>query len=420
MMIDESIREEILSKRPLQLPMWFLGLLLLFILAGVAVFIARIMGSNPGEAWQIYLVNFIFWTGIAQGGVVFACALRITSAKWGRPIMRVAEALGSFLPVSFLLLLILFLGKDYILPYATQDYGAKEAWLNIPFVAAREVGGVLILFSLSLLYLYYSLREDLGGTKYALSGLAAWVALGWKGEDERAHCYTKLSTLSPIITLLYAIVFSFLAFDFMMSLDPHWVSTLFGVYYVEASFLGAIGMIVVLSIMVRKHLTLQDYITNIQFRDLGRLMFGFSLGWAYLFFSQFLTIWYGNMPEEAHFLIARLKEQPFQSVAWVVISCVFFFPLIALLPRTNKVVTPIFAFIAAVSLAGLWLEKFVIIIPTFTPQFHISLAQLVITLGFLSAFILMFSLFVKAFPIMPLGDPYFAGKIKSQGSSGGH
>ncbi|MCH8029538.1 MAG: hypothetical protein IH874_06365 [Candidatus Dadabacteria bacterium] len=417
--MDVDIREEILSKRPERLPIWFLSLLLLFVAAGVAAFITQITGPKADEAWQIFLVNFIFWTGIAQGGVVFSCTVRVTRGKWGPPLMRISESFGAFLPVSFVLLIVLFLGKDHILPYATQDYHNKELWLNMPFVIGRHVVGLAILFSLSLLYLYYSLRQDLGGAGEKLKGLAGWIASSWGGEEEREKLWSKLLRLAPAIVLLFTVSFSFISWDFMMSLDPHWFSTLFGPYYFVASFLGAIGMTIVLSIMVKNRLGLEAYITPSQHQDMGKLMFGFSLAWTYMFFSQFLVIWYANMPEETVFLIKRVQEQPFKTVSWVVICCCFFFPLVSLLPRTNKVVAPIFAFIAAVSLSGLWLEKFVLVVPSFTHHFHISIVQAVITLGFLSAFILVFSLFVKAFPIVPVGDPLFRGWGDSN-DSGGH
>jgi hypothetical protein len=102
-----------------------------------------------------------------------------------------------------------------------------------------------------------------------------------------------------------------------------------------------------------------------------------------------------------------------------VISCCFFFPLVTLLPKTNKIVTPIIAFIATVSLGGLWLEKFVLVTPSLSPEIHFGWVQILITLGFFSAFMLTFLFFIKNFPILPVGDPLFSGKIGAR-HSGGH
>ncbi|MGH7889460.1 MAG: hypothetical protein ACRENF_02795, partial [Thermodesulfobacteriota bacterium] len=148
--MDERVREEILSKRP-ELPKLLLLVLVLLIGLGIFTFVSRAIGPDGKEAWQIYLVNFIFWTGVALGGIAFSCALRLTQGRWGRPLLRISEALGSFVPVSFILLLVLLLvGKDHVLPYATQHYHhPKDIWLNMSFVTARQIIGFLALFTLS-------------------------------------------------------------------------------------------------------------------------------------------------------------------------------------------------------------------------------------------------------------------------------
>jgi hypothetical protein len=278
------------------------------------------------------------------------------------------------------------------------------------FVFARNVIGLLILSVLSFLYLYYSLRQDLGGAGGRVSGISGWIASGWNGEADRKKCWSMLSKLAPAIALVYAAVFSVISWDFMMSLNPVWFSTLFGPYYFIASLLGAMGATIVLSVMVRKYLHLQDYMTEYQFYDIGKLFLGLSMFWVYLYFSQFLAIWYANLPEEIGFLIERIQTEPFRTLSWVVISCCFFFPFVTLIPRTNKIVTPILAFIATVSLTGLWLEKFVLVIPSFSDEIRFGGIQILITLGFFAAFLLTFTLFIRTFPIIPLGDPFFSGK----------
>jgi len=416
--MDENIRQEIVLKKVGRVPGWIIALFGLVAMVGIGVFVLEIVGGKADEAWQIFLVNFVFWTGLAQGGIILSCALRITHGKWGRPLLRVSEAMGAFLPVSFLLLFVVFLGREHILPYATEDYHNKAGWLSMPFVILRQTLGLAILFTLSLAYVYYSLRQDLGGLGDKLKGIAAWVASDWKGDADSALCWKRIESFAPAIVILFFLFFSLVAFDFMMSLDPHWFSSLFGVFYCVGSFLGAICLTVILSIFVRNHLGLSDYITQTQYRDIGRLMFAFSLAWTYMFFSQFMVIWYANMPEETAFVIKRINEPPFQTLSWVVLSLCFFFPVVALIPRTNKVILPVLAFIATVLLSGLWLEKVTLIVPSLTPNLHISGPQIIITLGFLALFLLMFSLFAKVFPMVPVGDPLFKGKISSR--QGGH
>jgi len=413
--MDDKIRDDILAKRSL-IPSWSIYLFLIIAVIGFGTFAFKIMGSNPEKAWEIFLINFLFWTGIAQAGIVFSCILRITNARWARPLLRISEGLGSFLPISLILLLIVFAGRDYILPYATEHYHyPKDVWLNMTFVIGRNVIGFIILLILSFFYLYYSLRQDLGGVGDKLNGLAGWIASGWSGEDERKAIWKKLGRFAPAILIFYALVFSFFAWDLIMSLDPHWFSTLFGPYYFMSSFVAALATTIILSIMLRRRLGLEEYLDDHHYHDIGKMLQGFSLFWVYLFFSQLLPIWYANMPEETVFVIKRVQEEPFQQLAWAVLACCFIFPFLSLMPRTNKIVKPIVVFIAGVSLIGFWLDKFVLVVPSLSNTINIGITQILITLGFLGAFVMMFLLFIRAFPSIPVGDPFFGGKVKSGG-----
>ncbi len=413
--MDDKIRDDILAKRSL-IPSWSIYLFLIIAVVGFGTFAFKIMGSNPENAWEIFLINFLFWTGIAQAGIVFSCILRITNARWARPLLRISEGLGSFLPISLILLLIVFAGRDYLLPYATEHYHyPKDVWLNMTFVIGRNVIGFIILLILSLFYLYYSLRQDLGGAGNKLSGFAGWIASKWSGEDERKAIWKKLGQLAPAVIIFYVLVFSFFAWDLIMSLDPYWFSTLFGPYYFMSSFVAALGTTIILSIMLRRRLGLEEYLDDHHYHDIGKMLQGFSLFWVYLFFSQLLPIWYANMPEETVFVIKHIQEEPFKQLAWAVLTCCFIFPFLSLMPRTNKIVKPIVVFIAGVSLIGFWLDKFVLVVPSLSNTINIGITQILITLGFLGAFVMMFLLFMRAFPSIPVGDRFFGGKVKSGG-----
>ena len=410
--MDDHIRDEILAKRSL-IPSWSVYLSLAIAIVGFGTFVFNIMGSEDSAkaAWEIFLINFLYWTGIAQAGIIFSCIMRITNARWARPLLRVSEGLGAFLPISFVLLIVVFLGRDYILPYATEHYHhPRDIWLNMTFVVARNLILFGILIILSAIYLYYSLRQDLGGISDKLDGIAAWIGSGWSGEEERTTLWRRLGQYAPAVIIFYALSFSFIAWDLIMSLDPLWFSTLFGPYYFMGSFLGAIGATIILSIMLRRKLGLEEYLVDTHYHDMGKLLQGFSLFWVYMFFSQLLPIWYANMPETTAFVIKRVQEEPFQPLAWV-----FIFPFLALIPRTNKIVKPIVVFIAGVSLTGLWIDKVVLVTPSLSNTINIGITQVLITLGFLSAFIMMFLLFMRTFPAIPVGDRFFGGK-----ATGGH
>ena len=391
--MDQSVSQEILAKRN-QIPRWVFMVFIALAVVGAGAFVINAKGENAEEVWQLFLVNFLFWTGVAQGGLVFSCILRITNARWGRGLLRISEGFASFTVVSFVLLLVLFLGKEFILPYASHHYHSpKDIWLNINFVMARNVAGFAILLVLNYFYLKTSIEQDL------------------KGKEN----IVRLKKLAPAVILVYAIVFSLFAWDFMMSLDHHWFSTLFGPYYFMGSLIAAIGATIILSVPIKRHLGLDSYLSLNHYWDMGKILQGFSLFWVYLMFSQLLTIWYANMPEETGFVIKRVVDEPFRSFAWAVLTCCFIFPFVSLLPRSHKIVTPIAVFIATVSFSGLWMDKFLLVIPSLTDELVFGINHFLITLGFLAGFVATFLLFINRFPVIPFGDPYFDGKLKGGG-----
>ncbi len=394
--MDQNVAQEILAKTG-KIPSWLLILLAVGAIAGIGTFAVGAAGEGSSALWQIFLVNFLFWTGVAQGGIIFSCALRITDARWGRSFLRMSEAFGAFLPLSFVFLIVIFIGKDNILPYATHHYHhPKDVWLAIPFVMSREIIGFLLLLILSFLYVKFSLKQDL---------------------DSAANVYyPKLRKLAPLIIVVYAIVFSFFAWDLMMSLDPHWFSTLFGPHYFVASLIAAAAATIVLSVALKRYLGLGDYLGQYHYWDMGKILQGFSLLWIYLVFSQFLPIWYANMPEETQFVIKRVSLEPFKTISWVTLTVCFIFPFVALLPRTHKIITPILVFIASFLFVGLWIEKYVLVLPSFTNTVDFGLQHFLVTIGFMSAFLFTFLLFIRKYPVLPYGDPLFDGKT----SKGGH
>lgn len=386
--MDQAVSQEILGKRN-QIPKWVILFFAALAVIGFGFFALSANGENKEEVWQLYLVNFLFWTGVAQGGLVFSCILRITNARWGRSLLRISEGFACFTIISLILLIVLFIGKDVVLPYATHHYHhPKDVWLNMNFVMARNLIGLAIIIVMNYFYLKTSLSQDLDG------------------EDK----ISTLKKLAPAIIIVYAIVFSLFSWDFMMSLDPHWFSTLFGPYYFMGSLVAAIGLTIIISVALKRYLGLNEYLTDHHYWDMGKILQGLSLFWVYAMFSQFLPIWYANMPEETGFVIRRTVDEPFKSFSWAVLSCCFIFPFVALLPRTNKIFTPIVVFISVVSFAGLWMDKFMLIVPSLSEGLSFGISHVLVTLGFLSAFVATFLVFANKYPIIPFGDPFFEGK----------
>ena len=372
------------------------------VLSGAVAFISGILGPQPERAWMAYLVNFVFWTGLACGAMLFSVVLTVTNARWGRSLKRIAEALGAFLPVSFVLFWVLYPGKDKIFPWIAHPIPEKAAWLNVPFLFARDGLGLFSLAAVALAITYHSVRRDLEVVAGGITKVGET-----EGKDERHG--RALTCLAPVYGILYAFILTLIAFDLVMSLSPHWHSTLFGAYYFIGSFYAGLAALMILACLCVKTTGMGKFIQPAQFSNLGKLMMGFCLVAGDFFFTQFLVIWYGNLPEETHFIITRVRQATWEPLAWTVLIVCYVAPFVLLLNRKIKMKTGPMLALSAFMLVGMWLERFLLIGPSLWTAGNIPLGPLEITItaGFGGVMALCMMLFLKRFPVFPVGDPLF-------------
>ncbi|MBI5187267.1 MAG: polysulfide reductase NrfD [Nitrospinae bacterium] len=383
-------------------------------LAGVVAFVTGLTHGETIRAWGALLVNFLFWTGIAMAGIVFAAIQQTTNAAWGRPIKRIAEGLGSFLPVSFIVFLVLFLGARHLYPWINEPIPAKAAWLNLPFMFIRDLAGVVLLFGLSYKFIYNSVRPDLGVINekkyFPLSSLAQGFIKNWRGSKEEIEkCHTANYKLAPVLILAYTLVFTLLAFDLIMSITPHWYSTLFGAYFFMSNIYLGLASIILVVVFLKDRIGLDKYVTIYTFHDIGKLLFAFVLLWTYFFYSQFLVIWYGNLPEETSFVIKRVYEKPWESVAWTLLFTNFIIPFLVLLSRSIKKKPKLLRIIASIVFCGMLTERYMLVFPSLWEghEFPFGAIEFFMTIGFFSMFVLTYRKFMEHFPMMTITDPRF-------------
>ena len=384
---------------PLTLGLWALvGL-------GVVTFLIGVAGEHSQRAWQAYLVNWLFWSGLALSGLTFTALLQITKAEWAGQLRQLAEALGAFLPVSFFLLILLFVGSEQLFPWILEPVPAKQVWLNKPFLILRNLFGVSVLYSCGLALLYASLQ--------AHGSLATQRASGWlhvlitalssqeKAKDTEAG--TRLLTvLSPVFILLYAFLFSLIAFDLVMSLEPHWLSTLFGAYFCIGNLYAGLGVLAIIAVIARSSFGLPALFPPERAHDLGKLIFGFCILWTYLFWCQYLPIWYGNLPEETGFLLVRLHEEPWTDMSFVVLLLTFLTPFPLLLLQWVKRTPAVLAVVSLIIVVGMWLERYILVVPSIwhEPSLPLGWIELGVLVGFFALFTLTFLTFMRAFPLV--------------------
>lgn len=433
-MTAADVATEQVSPRPIPGALFVvcLGLIAL----GVVAFVVG-LGSDADSAWRAFHVNYLYWGALAQGGIVVSCAFVIIGARWPGPIRRFAEALGAWVPLTVPLFLISWIGgrESVYSPWLHGAPHGKEAWLSGARLFWTDLGIFLTLAVLSVAYLYYSIRPTLGGVaEGSESGLLRRWAANWQGEAaERERCAARTRVLAPIICLVYAIGWTFIAFDQVMSLTPTWFSNLFGAYFAWGGFVSAVAATALLSVLHRRSPGLEGEITKARMHDIGKMLLAFSIFWMYLFFSQYLVIWYGNLPEETQFFEARLGSQflvdksginelyqsqlwnlqllrerlqePYAKVSLLVWACCWIIPFWVLLGQRPKRTPAILGTVAAISLFGFWLERNVLVWPSLVPNDSLSwlgFVQVGIAAGFLGAFALVFLLFSRRLPSLPV------------------
>ena len=381
------------------------------VLAGAGAFLFGLLLGDAPRAWQALLVNTLFFGGLALAGVVLSALLQLTAARWGRPLKRTAEATSAFLPAALLLVVVLLAGAGGWAPWVHAPPEGRAAWLNFPFFAARELGAFLLLGGLGAAYVYHSVRPDVGllhetGARPA-TGWAQRLLAGWRGIDaERERGQRAQDRLAAALLIAYVPLFSLVAFDFVMALDAHWFSALLGGYFLTGNLTAGAALLALVAAVGRDRLGLGGRVGSRQLQDAGTLLFGLSILWAYMLWSQYLVIWYGDLPEEARFIHERMHGA-WAPVAWTVFAAVFAAPFVMLLSRAVKLRPAALAAVAALVLAGVWLERFLLVAPSLWrgAGLPLGLPELLVTAGAASLFVLCCAGFLDRVPVLPLSDP---------------
>ena len=383
-------------------------------LVGGIAFAYGVIGGDSTRAWQALLVNFLFFVGLAYAGVAISAILQTTCARWGRSLKRLSEATAAFLPIAFVLLVVLLVGITNWAPWVREPVEARRAWLNVPFFVVRHALMFIVLSGLSLVYVYRSVRPDVGmldesGTQKA-TGFARRLIGGWDGlVDERARNQRSQDVLAPCVLIAYGWIVSFVAIDFVVALDPRWFSTLAGAYYFVGNLFAGVAFLTVAAIWTRERLRIQNYIGDRQLYDVGKLLFGFCILWAYMLWSQYLVIWYGDLPEETEFIAHRMQGS-WAPLTWIMLAMAFFIPFVLLLSKDIKTHVRGLTTVALLVLVGMWLERFVLVTPSLWHEDSIPLGlmEILITAGVFSLFAWCYTTFLRAFPVLPVSDPRLA------------
>lgn len=366
------------------------ALFILFAVIGLVTFIVGLK-TQPDRAWSNFLLEYFYWLCLGLSGVFFAALQHITASHWSVTVRRVGEAFIAYLPVAALLFIVLLFGLqnlyEWTHPHVMEHdpiLGMKKGYLNVPFFAIRAA----LLFAVAL-------------------GLGGWMIKNSIRQDKSGDPrLTLLNTkISAPFLLLFAVTFTLVSVDLMMSLAPHWFSTIFGVYCWAGLFYSGLAMMAIWVIALRQKGILADFVTDDHLHDLGKLMFAFLVFWGYVAFSQYMLIWYANLPEETPYMITRVSGA-WKPVSTALMLVKFVIPFFLLVSRPAKRRENWLMFIAFWFLAAQWLDIYWMVFPAHFDKPVFGFMEIGMFLGFAGIFCLSVGGFLKRVSAVAVKDPW--------------
>ena len=397
---------------PMRLIVWCSGA----IFAGV--FGAHWVYSQWTERAMVdFLQNTVFWMGVSQGGLMLAVALTLTKGRWGRSLKRIAEAFAIMMPVLYLgQITFLLVGGFQVFPWVAEAEAHtlpahKAVYLTVPFFFWRQALGLGLLMWLDWKYIQASWRPDIGMMKEKLGDAAPdWYCCftkNWAGlEVEIERSEVQQRKWGVLVVIAYALIFSIVSVDLSMSLAPHWFANMFPAWFFMSSMWSGMVAIGIFSMLASRWLHIDYLLKPVVYHDLGKLIFAFCMFWGYTTYAQYLAIWYGNMTEETGFILLRTELEPWAGVSKVVVMTCFIIPWTLLLSRGMKKIRSSFLAVSTLILVGIWLERFVVMVPSVWREdtLPLGLGEILMPLGFGGMMVLLVSWVLSKIPAAPVTD----------------
>ena len=341
---------EIIEAEPLKVPSWFKLTLFVLAIIGLLAFLIELLTGDAKRAWMALQINMLYWVTVSAASSCFTAVFHICNAQWARPIRRIFESAVFFFSLTPILLIVMYFGHEYLFVWVHEQPPGKGPWLTSNFVFIRSLIALLVLGYFARKVVGLSVIRDLstlrdGKLKNTKLKLSTDAKKRWT-DDKLTKCFglqdrcnventsLLLSRFSPAVVIFYALMLTFFAFDQLMSVDPVWYSTLYGVlYFMTGVYLSMAFASMMVGICTVNNKLFASKIKRKTLHDLGKLLFGFGIFWAYMFWSHYLPIWYGNLPEETAWVILRLREEPWRNLAWTVLGMNFIIPFFLGLSR---------------------------------------------------------------------------------------
>lgn len=378
---------------------WMLGAAIAGAVGLVLTFIG--MAVSPQRALLAYLIAYVFWLGMAIGGVSLVMANHASGARWNVTVRRLGETAGATMPLFILLFIPLLIGARHVWFWVAPEPGTRELqellahkrpYLNLGFFTVRAAVYFAVWSLLAWFLRAWSLRQDETGDP-AFTARARW----W----------------SPFGLVLFVLTFTFASFDWLMSLQPTWYSTIFGLYVCAGVFVASLAMLCLVITGVRSSPSpLAAVISIDQQHNAGKLLLAFIAFWAYMAFSQYMLIWVGNLPEELQWIVVRSRGV-WRPVGILILLGHFVVPFFLLLSRDLKRSPPALAAVAAWVVVIHYIDLYWVVMPA-ANEAHLGLHWTHLTsfvgVGGLSVAAALF--LFRAAPPIPVRDPFLEDSLR--------
>ncbi len=357
---------------------------------GLLTFVVGLM-KNQERLWTSYLVAFFFFSAMGVSGLFWIAINNVSKAGWSVSIRRYAEATTAFIPGILVGGLILLVGFKHLYPWANAEtvagnavIAAKTGYLNTGFFVVR-----LFIFAVGCMLF-----------KYVMVGNSL-------KQDQTGDANLTNKNVSPAVGFLvfFALAFSFFSVDLLMSLLPTWYSTIFGIYTFSGMFQAGMAFLAIVVVLMKRHGYVKGYVTEEHQHDVVKYLKGFSIFWAYIAFSQFMLIWYANLPEETEYYIMR-AQGGWMGVSMALLIFRFVVPFLALLPRGAKRNDNHVLLVSALVLVMQYVDIYWMVYPNFFDG-HVTFGfwEIGIFAGFAGIFLLTIMSFWSKHSLVPLKDP---------------
>jgi hypothetical protein len=354
--------------------------------------------SAPDRIWPNLLLDTFYILSLSLSAMLFLTTQRLAGARWSSALRRVAEAFMVLVPLAAVLILSLWLGRQTLYVWGRPDafthensIAGKVQYLQPHWIVARTLLACLFWTVSAWLLRKASIEQD----RYPALNLAL---------------HHRLNRYSALFIPIFAVTFTTASFDWLISLEPEWFSTMFAVYMFAGVFVHGIAAITLTTVLLRKSGYLSSNINEARLHDLGKMLFAFTTFWGYLWVCQYLLIWYGNIPEEVTFYIKRTNPQ------WVTLFTLNFLinwvvPFTLLLSAKAKRHPQILQAASILVLCGRWLDLYVMIMPAEWAQPRLGFPELLIATGYAALSCLVVLWCLRRAPLVPVNDPILAFEL---------